>query len=74
MNKELPVGAKAVTEDDATHLVSNFNTLYLVADKPKGQIKVNWTNDGVNESCTVNYNIEKAIPTNGLYMLNSECR
>ncbi|EPQ7200940.1 MULTISPECIES: fimbria/pilus outer membrane usher protein [Providencia] len=73
-NKELPVGAKAVTEDEATHLVSNFNTLYLVADKPKGRIKVNWKNEGANESCDVDYNIENTMPTNGLYILNSECR
>ncbi|WP_336193612.1 fimbria/pilus outer membrane usher protein [Providencia stuartii] len=72
--KELPVGAKAIEEDGATHLVSNFNTLYLVTEKPTGKIKINWKNEGVYESCSMDYNVEHNLSNNGLYLINSDCR
>lgn len=72
--QELPVGAKAILDDGTHHLVSNFNTLYFVTDKLDGKVMINWKNEGEGQSCQVDFNIKNIIPTNGLYIIDADCR
>ncbi|GAA0349596.1 fimbrial biogenesis outer membrane usher protein [Morganella psychrotolerans] len=73
-NTEIPLGAKASMEGSPDYLVSNFSSLYFVANKEKGDIFVEWKYNGVTQHCRVNYNINNTIPTNGLYIMTSDCQ
>lgn len=71
---EIPLGTKASMEENSDYLVSNFNSLYFVANKEIGDIQLKWTHNGIAEKCHVNYDITSIIPTNGLYIMTLTCQ
>ncbi|MBM7211453.1 fimbria/pilus outer membrane usher protein, partial [Morganella morganii] len=73
-NKEIPLGAKATMGGDTEYLVSNFNTLYFIADKEKGDIRVTWKQDGNMQQCIIRYDITGTLPTNGIYITKLNCQ
>ncbi|MEM8105430.1 fimbria/pilus outer membrane usher protein [Morganella morganii] len=73
-NKEIPLGAKATMGGDTEYLVSNFNTLYFIADKEKGDIRVTWKQDGNMQQCIIRHDITGTLPTNGIYITKLNCQ
>lgn len=70
----IPMGAKAVIDNDDTQLVASFHQLYFVANKPQGNIQVSWTIHGEQKTCHATYDINNKAPVNGLYILDTECK
>ncbi|MDQ8937076.1 fimbria/pilus outer membrane usher protein [Acinetobacter rudis] len=71
--QSIPMGAKAIFDENKTAMVASFNQVYMLSEQEKGQVNVNWTVNGQEKSCTAQFDLTKTEAVNGLYLIKTAC-